>query len=84
MAQSNAPRSVLSSVSFASHTLNQPPLSSLSNSVTVRHAPFTAIESPMWQSARMGAEFAMVSVHPPASCTMSTTLPRCSICTNPT
>ena len=42
-----SPRSVLSKVSFASHTLNHPPRSSLSNSTTVRHAPLTAIESPI-------------------------------------
>ena len=79
MASYRSPRSVLSRVSFASQTLNQPPFASLSNSVTVRHAPFTAMESPMWQSSRMGAESAMMSVHPPASWTISTTVPRCSI-----
>ena len=75
----DAPRSVLSRVSFASQTLNHPPRSSLSNSTTVRHAPLTAIESPTWQSPRMGAESPIVSVHPPASCRMSVTVPRCSI-----
>ena len=74
-----APSSVLSRVSFASQTLNHPPRSSLSNSTTVRHAPLTAIESPTWQSPRMGAESPIVSVHPPASCRMSVTVPRCSI-----
>ena len=75
-----APRSVLSRVSFASQTLNHPPCASLWNSTTVRHAPLTAIESPTWQSPRMGAESPMVSVHPPSSCTISVTVPRCSIC----
>ena len=42
----HSPRSVFWSVSFASHTLNHPPTFSASNSVTVRQAPFTAIESP--------------------------------------
>ena len=45
-----SPRSVLWSVSLASHTLNHPPTFSVSNSVTVRQAPFTAIESPTRQS----------------------------------
>lgn len=72
------PRSVLWSVSFASHTVNQPPFSTESKAVTVKHAPFTAIESPMWQSERMGAELPMVSVHPPSSRAICVTRPRCS------
>lgn len=77
----DSPRSVLSRVSFASHTSNQPPFCAASESkaVTVKHAPFTAIESPMWQSPKIGAASAIVSVHPPASCTMAETVPRCSI-----
>lgn len=78
--ETHAPKSVRSSVSFASHTWNHPPRCSASNAVTVRHAPFTAIESPTWQSPRIGAAPAIVSVHPPASRASAETVPRCSIC----
>lgn len=74
-----APKSVLSKVSFASQTLNHPPFSSLSNSVTVRHAPLTAMESPMWQSDRIAPASAMTIVQPPSSRSMAETVPRCSI-----
>jgi hypothetical protein len=75
----DVPKSVRSRVSFASHTVNQPPCSAASNAVTVRHAPLTAIESPTWQSPRTGAESAMVMVHPASSSRMEDTFPRCSI-----
>lgn len=48
------------SVSGASPTLKE----SESNSVTVRQAPLTQMESPIWQSVRMGAEEERVSVKP--------------------
>lgn len=35
-----------------------------SNSVTVRQAPLTQMESPIWQSVRIGAEEERVSVKP--------------------
>jgi len=59
---SDSPKFVLSSVSGASPTLKE----SLSNSVTVKQAPFTAIESPMWQSSRMGEAEEKVKVNPPS------------------
>lgn len=59
----NSPRSVLLSVSGANPTLNHPPSSS-PKAVTVRHAPLTAIESPMEQSPRMAEAEANVSVKP--------------------
>lgn len=34
--------------------------------MTVRHAPLTAIESPMWQSSRMAPADENVSVNPPS------------------
>ena len=74
-----SPRSVLWSVSLASHTLNHPPTFSVSNSVTVRQAPFTAIESPTWQSPSIGAESLMTKVQPVSSWSMEETVPRCSI-----
>ena len=75
----HSPRSVLWSVSLASHTLNHPPTFSVSNSVTVRQAPFTAIESPTWQSPNIGAESLMTKVQPVSSWSMEETVPRCSI-----
>lgn len=59
---SDSPKFVLSSVSGASPTLKE----SVSNSVTVKQAPFTAIESPMWQSSRMAAAEEKVKVKPPS------------------
>lgn len=47
-------------VSGASPTLKE----SESNSVTVRQAPLTQMESPIWQSVRTGAEEERVSVKP--------------------
>jgi hypothetical protein len=72
----DSPRSVLSNVSFANHTVNHP---FLSNFTTVRHAPLTAIESPIWQSSRIGAESEIVNVHPPSSRSIAVTVPKCSI-----
>lgn len=59
------PRSVLSKVSGATPTLKNPPSSFSSNSVTVKHAPLTLMESPMWQSSSTGALSAMTMLHPP-------------------
>src|SRR5258706_6289422 len=55
------PRFVRLRVSGARPTLNE----LASNSVTVRQHPLTAIESPMWQSVRMGAASEMVRDQPP-------------------
>lgn len=80
----SAPRFVRLSVSGARPTLNEP----ASNSVTVRQHPLIAIESPIWQSLRMGAASEMVSDQPPpplsvvSSSDIADTVPRCSICPN--
>jgi hypothetical protein len=57
-----SPKLVLFRVSGARPTLNQP--SFLSNSVAVRQAPFTQIESPTLQSPRIGAASRNVKVKP--------------------
>lgn len=54
------PRLVRFSVSGANPTLKV----SSSNSVTVRQAPFTQIESPIWQSSRIDAASLKVNVKP--------------------
>lgn len=73
------PKSVRSRVSLANQTLNQPPDSLLSNSVAVRHAPLTAMESPIWQSLRIGAASEIVRVQPSGFSSIDDTVPRCSI-----
>lgn len=75
------PRFVRLRVSGARPTLKE----SASNSVTVRQQPFMEIESPMWQSERMGAESEMVrdQPFPPLSVVsrveMAEIVPTCSI-----
>ena len=74
----DAPKFVRCSVSFASPTLK---LSAL-KSVTVRHAPLTLIESPMWQSLRTGEAWEKVKVKPEEDeeGVMEDTWDTCSIC----
>ncbi len=71
------PRFVRDSVSFANPTLKLCP----SNSVTVRHAPLIQIESPTWQSDRMGEAWVKVNVKPEEEVVgvMEATWQRCSI-----
>ena len=75
----SSPNSVLLNISFANQTVNQLPSFVDSKTVTVRQAPFTAMESPRWQSDKMGAASPMVSVQPPSSRVIWDTRPRCSI-----
>jgi len=80
MSARRIPRLVLFNVSGASPTLNLV----ASNSVTVRQQPLTEIESPMWQSPRIGALSPIVRLQPPpplsvtSNVWMSTMTPRCS------
>lgn len=52
----HTPKFVLDSVSGARFTMNE----SLSNSVTVRHAPFTHMLSPTLQSSSIGAAWSIL------------------------